>query len=94
MTVRRKGTDCDPCCNDWKEKLKFLWERYRNAVLGIKADSEVYRPDGEGIVTMPGILGSVTLTDFGDYYNMRVAQDIEAVSLEDNTDYWTLEVTA
>lgn len=93
MTVTRKGNGCDPCCNDWKEKLKFLWEKYREAVRGIKADNETYWPDGEGIVNMPGLLSAIKLTDLDGYYNLMIANDIEALRLIERSTYWTLTVT-
>lgn len=50
MKVRRKGAD-DCCCNDWKNKIKELWEKYQNVVRGVKfGDNPVSWPDGDGIV--------------------------------------------
>ena len=92
MSIRRKGAACDPCCNDWKEKLKFLWERYREVVRAVKADARTYWPDGEGIVTLPGILSIVQLTDMQTYWLFSVDVDADELSLTDKTTYWTLEV--
>ena len=50
MKVRRKGVD-DCCCNDWKNKIKELWEKYQDVVRGVKfGDNPVSWPDGDGIV--------------------------------------------
>ena len=56
--IRRKGARCDPCCNDWKEKIKFLWERYAYVVRSIKLNNEVKWPDGEGQIDLGEIEGA------------------------------------
>ena len=43
----RKSIDC--CCNDWKNKLQELWEKYQGVVKGVKAGGVTAYPDGDGI---------------------------------------------
>lgn len=59
--IRRKGARCDPCCNDWKEKIKFLWERYAYAVRSIKLNGEVKWPDGDGQIDLGTIEADVEI---------------------------------
>lgn len=91
MIVKGKGA-CDPCCNDWKLKIKELWENYQEIVKSIKADNQTFYPDGQGQVVIPGMLSDLELVDMGTYWNAVVDVDISSISLTDKTTYWTLEV--
>ena len=92
MSIRRKGAACDPCCNDWKEKLKFLWEKYREAVRGIKAGAQTFYPDGEGIVTMPGVPTDIDLYDEGTHWVAVIDTESSRISLTDLNDYWRVTI--
>ena len=87
----RKSIDC--CCNDWKNKLQELWEKYQGVVRSVKAGGTAYYPDGDGQVSMPGILSDIELVDMGTYWNAAIDTEISSISLTDNTSYWTLEVS-
>ena len=90
---KRKGASCEPCgCDSWKMKIKELWENYQEVVRSIHADDTTYYPDGDGQVTLPGILANASLTDMATYWLFSVNADAEELSLTDNTTYYTLEV--
>ena len=90
MRVIGKGA-CDPCANDWKLKIKELWEKYQNVVKSIKADNQTYYPDGQGQVSIPG-LAEASIIDMSSYYILTLASDIPAANLTDKTTYWTLQI--
>lgn len=91
MNVRPKGA-CDPCCNDWKMRIKELWEKYQGVVTSIKASNKTYYPDGAGQVALPGMLTDLELVDMGTYWNAVIETDISSISLTDNGTYWELMV--
>ena len=91
MRVIGKGA-CDPCANDWKLKIKELWERYQEIVRSIKADGRTYYPDGQGQVELPGILSDVILTDMTSYYNLTIDTEVSVLNLVDQTTYWQLTI--
>ena len=91
MKVVGKGA-CDPCCNDWKLKIKELWENYQEIVKSIKADGTSYYPDGQGQVNLPGILSDLELVNMGSYWSAVIDTNVSSISLTDKTTYWTLEV--
>lgn len=84
------GNDC--CCSDWKSIIKELWAKYQNMVTSIKADGKTFYPDGNGQVSMPGLLTDLELVDMGAYWNAVIDTDISTITLTDETDYWTLAV--
>ena len=49
MYYRPKGL-CDPCANDWKQKIKVLWERYNEVVTAVQVNGKRYYPNGDGLV--------------------------------------------
>lgn len=88
--IRRKGARCDPCCNDWKEKIKFLWEKYREAVRSIKLNGTVHWPDGEGQIDLGEIEADIKIpTTSGDngwtQDNPVTLQDFVNSSIATNT---------
>lgn len=90
---KRKGASCEPCgCDSWKMKIKELWENYQEVVRSIRADDTTYYPDGDGQVSLPGILANASLTNMATYWLFSVNADAEELSLTDNTTYYTLEV--
>ena len=93
MSIRRKGATCDPCCNDWKEKLKFLWEQYSSVVKSIRIDAKSYYPDGQGQVRLPTLVKDldVRIIPEDDHYILAVA-DITYVTLTDMDGYYNLRV--
>lgn len=55
--------DCDPCRNDWKEKINQLWNNYQDVVKSITLNGTRKTPDGQGNVD----LGTVeTEVEWGD----------------------------
>ena len=88
MSIRRKGAACDPCCNDWKEKLKFLWENYHEVVKQINVNGlRDYYPDGIGkvsIETWP------TVIDHDDYYTLIAIVEAYQSELIDCGTFWLL----
>ena len=91
MRVIGKGA-CDTCANDWKLKIKELWEKYQNVVKAIKADGKTFYPDGQGQVILPGMLSDLELVDMETYWYAVIDTEISSISLTDKTTYWTLEV--
>lgn len=51
MRVIGKGA-CDPCANDWKLKIKDLWENYQEVIKKVRFNGTDYTPDGQGKVTI------------------------------------------
>ena len=84
------GNDC--CCSDWKSVIKELWAKYQNVITKIKADGNTYYPDGDGQVTLPGILSDVQLMDMLNFWIMSIDTEVSSLTLTDNTTYYTLEV--
>ena len=58
----------------------------------IKADGNTYYPDGDGQVTLPGILSDVQLMDMLNFWIMSIDTEVSSLTLTDNTTYYTLEV--
>ena len=83
--ISRKGARCDPCCNDWKEKLKYLWERYANTVRSIKLNGAVKWPDGDGQIDLGtidavGAVKSIVLN--GTVYTPNVSGRVDLGTIE------------
>lgn len=90
---KRKGASCEPCgCDSWKMKIKELWENYQEVVRSIRAGDTSYYPDGDGQVSLPGILSDVQLTDMFNFWIMSIDTQVSSLTLTDNTTYYTLEV--
>lgn len=68
---------CDPCCTDWKQKIKELWENYQEIIKGIKAGPDTVYPDGNGIA------------DIDDAIENEVARQISDESLVTSEDLQT-----
>ena len=83
---------CDPCRNDWKNKINQLWENYQEVVKSIKTDGTTYYPDGQGQVDLPGFLAGMTVVDLVDFYTLTVASNIPTANLTDQTTYWRLHI--
>ena len=87
--IRRKGARCDPCCNDWKEKIKFLWERYAYTVRSIKLNGTVKWPDGDGQIDLgtidaAGAVKSIVLN--GTVYTPNVSGRVDLGTIEVDVD--------
>ena len=83
---------CDPCKTDWKSKINELWERYQDVVRTVQVSNVKRYPDGDGNVTIPGLVSDVLLTDMQTYYNLTIDTDIANVGLTDMTSYWNLTI--
>lgn len=92
--IKRPGCECDPCANDWKLKIRELWERYQTTIRTIMMGGVEYNPDGDGRVVLPlqEIVAGVALTDMSDYWSLTTIND-DIMKLTDKVTYWTMEVT-
>lgn len=88
MSIHR----CDPCSSDWKAKIAELWEKYQNVVKVISAEGTLYYPDGDGKVSLPGILSDVFLYDMASYFTLIIDTDVSTMNLIDKTNYWQLTI--
>lgn len=57
---------CDPCCTDWKQKIKELWENYQEVIKGIKAGPDTVYPDGNGIADIDGAIENEVARQISD----------------------------
>lgn len=93
--IKRPGCGCDPCANDWKLKIRELWERYNQTIKTIMMGGVEYHPDGDGRVVLPwqeeSVTG-VTIYNMTDYWRL-VAYNDDIITLTNKTTYWTMEVT-
>lgn len=48
--IHRKGMNC--CCNDWKQQVKELWEKFQTVITGIKMNGHEFYPDGQGVINL------------------------------------------
>lgn len=93
MSIRRKGATCDPCCNDWKEKIKYLWQNYREVVKGVRLNGSTRYPDGQGIANMGWLTeDDVDLTDNETFYTLTIYENTKIVALSDMSGYWALTI--
>ena len=92
MTAAIGKGSCSPCCNDWKLKIKKLWENYQEIVTSIRAGNVSYYPDGQGQISLPGILSDVYLYNMMSYFTLVIDTDLSTMNLEDKTSYWTLTI--
>lgn len=92
--IKRPGCGCDPCANDWKLKIRELWERYQTTIRTIMMGGKEYKPDGDGrvVLPLPEPVNGVALYDLTDYWSLYTAND-DIVKLTDKGTYWTMEVT-
>ena len=91
--IKRKGLACDPCCNDWKEKIKYLWQNYREVVKGVKLNGSTSYPDGQGIANMGWLVDEdVDLTDNETFYTLTIYRNSELAALVDMSSYWELTI--
>ena len=92
--IKRPGCGCDPCANDWKLKIRELWERYQTTIRTIMMGGKEYKPDGDGrvVLPLPEPVNGVALYDLTDYWSLYTAND-DIVTLTDKGTYWTMEVT-
>lgn len=91
MGIRR--IDKGQCgCNNWIDVVKDLWQKMQGVVRSIVADGMTFNPDGNGRVTMPGILSDIRLTSMPEYWIMSIDKSISDVILIDEGTYYTLEV--
>ena len=59
MTILRKGRNC--CCNDWKDQIKQLWEKYQGVIKTIKSGGTVIYPDGNGQADITALIEPIMI---------------------------------
>lgn len=93
--IKRPECGCDPCANDWKLKIRELWEKYQTTIRTIMMGGVEYNPDGDGRVVLPVTenVSGVALLDMSSYWTLNAFND-DIVRLTDNDTYWTMEVTS
>lgn len=80
MSIIRR---CEPCgCNDWKAKIKELWEKYQGCVRGVKAGSITAYPDGDGIADIDGAITDAVVQQIPTLLDGYVTDDELAETLE------------
>lgn len=91
--IRRNGKACDPCCNDWKEKIKYLWQNYREVVKAIRLNGSTKYPNGDGLADLGWLVDEdVDLTDNETFYTLTIYKNSELASLVDMRTYWELTI--
>lgn len=92
MSIKRKS-DYDPCGNDWKEKIKYLWQNYREVVKAVRLNGATRYPDGTGLANLGWLAeDDVDLTDQQTYYTLTIYENTKIVALENKTAYWELTI--
>ena len=67
MQINGYRGGCDPCRNDWKNKISQLWENYQDVVKSVEINGNRNYPDGSGNVSIPGLVSDLLLTDMQTY---------------------------
>ena len=93
MIIGKRG-GCDPCKNDWKAKLNYLWERYQDAVRTVRLNGKVCYPDGDGNVILPDVTisGTIAIWNMSTYWQLETS-DYDNATITDKTTYYELEVS-
>ena len=81
MRVIGKGA-CDPCANDWKLKIKQLWERYQEVIKGVRAGNVTAYPDGNGIANLDNAIDVSIAQQIPNYLDDYVTDEDLATAIQ------------